>query len=73
MISEGSLVRYVNPLVTASPAVRSTGLRYNGIYLVVSEPYMTERRRSARMGLGCKVLVDGVKVSVDLKNLEKVG
>jgi len=72
MISEGSLVRYVNPLVTASGA-RRTGLRYSGIYLVVSEAYMTERRRSARMGWGCKVLVDGVKVSVDLKNLEKVG
>jgi len=72
MISEGSLVRYVNPLVTASGA-RRTGLRYNGIYLVVSEAYMTERRRSARMGRGCKVLVDGAKVVVDLKNLEKVG
>ena len=72
MISEGSLVRYVNSLVTASGA-RRTGLRYNGIYLVVSEAYMTERRRQRRMGWGCKVLVDGVKVSVDLKNLEKVG
>ena len=72
MISAGSLVRYVNPLVAAS-GLAFTGLRYDGIYLVVSEAYMTERRRQRRMGWGCKVLVDGVKVSVDLKNLEKVG
>ena len=72
MISEGSLVRYVNSLVTASE-IAVPGLRYNGIYLVVSEAYMTERSRQRRMGWGCKVLVDGVKVSVDLKNLEKVG
>ena len=72
MISAGSLVRYVNPLVTVE-GTRRLGLRYDGIYLVVSEAYMTERRRSARMGWGCKILVDGATVIVDLKNLEKVG
>lgn len=72
MISAGSLVRYVNPLVTVQGA-RRTGLQYNGIYLVVSEAYMTGRRPGASPGWGCKVLVDGVKVNVDLKNLEKVG
>ena len=70
MISEGSLVRYVNPLVGR---LHPAGLQYNGIYLVVSEAYMTERSRQRRMGWGWKVLVDGVKVNVDLKNLEKVG
>ena len=73
MISAGSLVRYVNPLAhSPSARLRRHDLRYNGIYLVMSEPYMTERRRQTRMGPGCKVLVDGVSIYVDVRNLEIV-
>ena len=71
MISEGSLVRYVSSLATVGSA-RRNGLHYNGIYLVISEPYLTERRRRNRMGPGCKVLVDGVGMYVDVENLEIV-
>ena len=67
MISAGSLVRYLKHNGTGR-----IGLCYNGIYLVISEPYMTERRRQNRMGWGCEVLVDGVGVHVEVKNLEIV-
>ena len=67
MISKGSLVRYLIYNGTGS-----NGLRRNGIYLVVSDTYMTERRRRNRMGPACKLLVDGVGIHVDAKNLEIV-
>ncbi len=74
MISKGCLVRYTNPhaAMRGTPAAHRHGLCYNGVYLVTSEPYMTERREAARMGGGCKVLVDGRDVIVDVMNLEKV-
>ena len=74
MISKGSLVRYINPhaAMRGPPAKHRHGLCYNGVYLVTSEPYLTERREAARMGRGCKVLVDGRDVIVDVMNLEKV-
>ena len=74
MISKGSLVRYTNPhaATRGTPAAHRHGLCYNGVYLVTSEPYLTERRQAARMGSGCKVLVDGRNVIVDVMNLEKV-
>ncbi len=79
MISKGCLVRYTNPhaAMRGTPAAHRHGLCYNGVYLVTSEPYMTERREAARMGGGwlhCyrKVLVDGRDVIVDVMHLEKV-
>ena len=74
MISKGCLVRYTNPhaAMRGTPAAHRHGLCYNGVYLVTSGPYMTERREAARMGWGCKVLVDGRDVVVDVVNLEKV-
>jgi len=75
MISKGCLVRYTNPHAAmrgSAHALAHFGLCYNGVYLVTSEPYTTERREAARMGWGCKVLVDGRDVVVDVVNLEKV-
>jgi len=75
MISKGSLVRYINPHAAqrgAEAALALFGLCYNGVYLTTSEPYITERRRQARMGWACKVLVEGRPVIVDMKNLEEV-
>ena len=69
MISEGSLVRYTR---RRRPSGLAGGLCYNGIYLVISEPYLTERRRQNRMGWGCEVLVSGVGIYVDVENLEIV-
>jgi len=67
MISKGCLVRYLKHNGTGR-----MGLCYDGIYLVVSDTYMTERRRRNRMGPACKLLVDGVGIHVDVKNLEIV-
>ena len=74
MISKGCLVRYTNPhaAMRGTPAAHRHGLCYNGVYLVTSEPYLNARREGARMGRGCKVLVDGRDVIVDVMNLEKV-
>ena len=74
MISKGCLVRYTNPhaAMRGTPAAHRHGLCYNGVYLVTSEPYMTERHGAWPARGGCKVLVDGRDVIVDVMNLEKV-
>ena len=74
MISKGSLVRYTNPhaATRGTPAAHRHGLCYNGVYLVTSEPCMTERRGAWPDRGRCKVLVDGRDVIVDVMNLEKV-
>ena len=77
MISKGSLARYINPFAAPRGSSRPgaghrMSLARDDIYLVVSEPYITERRRQARMGWACKVLVEGRPVIVQVNNLEKV-
>ena len=65
MITKGCLARYEGYAIG--------GLRHNEIYLVVSEPYMTDRRRRNRQGWGCMVLLNnGERRGVDVDKLEKV-
>ena len=66
MITKGCLARYTGPGDAGY-------LRHNEIYLVVSEPYMTDRRRRNRQGWGCMILLNnGKSRGVDVDRLEKV-
>ena len=50
----------------------SQSYKWLGTYLVISEPYTTERRTAARMGAGIVVLVDGEPRHVGTRDCEKV-
>ena len=53
MISKGSLVRW------------KWHHKYTGVYLTLTDSYMTERREQNRTGPGVVVLVGSVKVAAD--------
>lgn len=78
MITKGSLARYTNPFARprgVPGAGHRMGLARGDVYLVVSDPYQMSRPTGGR-GLGsawrCKVLVNGRRVIVEMKNLEEV-
>ena len=60
MISKGSLVRW------------KWHHRYTGVYLTLTDSFMTERREQNRRGPGVVVLVGSVKVAADAHNLKVV-
>ena len=60
MISKGSLVRW------------KWHHRYTGVYITLTDSYMTDRRRLNRWGPGVAVLVGTVKISADADNLEVI-
>ena len=60
MISKGSLVRW------------KRHHKCTGVYITLTDSYMTDRRRLNRWGPGVAVLVGTVKVSADADNLEVI-
>jgi hypothetical protein len=60
MISKGSLVRW------------KRHHKYTGVYITLTDSYMTDRRWLNRWGPGVAVLVGTVKVSADADNLEVI-
>jgi len=60
MISKGSLVRW------------KWHHRYTGVYLTLTDSYMTERREQNRTGPGVVVLVGTIKIAADAHNLKVI-
>jgi len=60
MISKGSLVRW------------KWHHRYTGVYLTLTDSFMTDRRKQNRWGPGVVVLVGSDKVAADISNLEVI-
>ena len=60
MISKGSLVRW------------KWHHRYTGVYITLTDSFMTDRRKQNRTGPGVVVLVEGVKIAADAYNLKVV-
>ena len=60
MISKGSLVRWKDHY------------KYTGVYITLTDSFMTDRRKQNRLGPGVVVLVESVKIAADAHNLEVI-
>ena len=60
MISKGSLVRWKDHC------------KYTGVYITLTDSFMTDRRKQNRLGPGVVVLVESVKIAADAHNLEVI-
>ena len=60
MISKGSLVRWKDHC------------KYTGVYITLTDSFMTDRRKQNRLGPGGVVLVESVKIAADAHNLEVI-
>ena len=60
MISKGSLVRWKDHC------------KYTGVYITLTDSFMTDRRKQNRLGPGVVVLVGTTKVTADADNLKLV-